>query len=147
MNNYLINSRSLLALRVAVSGIFLIAGINHLLFPEKVVDRLNNATMADFAMPLGSPEVLVLLSGIFMVIGGMALLLGFQTRLAAIGLILILLPITFTVQVGQWATSGPLFKNIAIVGGLTFFAINGSLCHCLDNHIKINSSKSKKTSS
>lgn len=144
MKNYMINSRSLLALRVAVSGIFLIAGTNHLLFPEKVVQRLNNATMADFAMVLGSPEILVLLTGVFMVIGGMALLLGFQTRLAAIGLILILLPITFTVQVGQWATSGPLFKNIAILGGLTFFAVNGALCNCLDNIVKINFSKSKK---
>ena len=82
MNNYLINSRSLLALRVAVSGIFLVAGANHLLFPEKVSNRLNNAAMADFAMTLGSPEVLVLLSGVFMVIGGISLLLGFQTRLS-----------------------------------------------------------------
>ena len=144
MNNYLINSRSLLALRVAVSGIFLVAGANHLLFPEKVSNRLNNAAMADFAMTLGSPEVLVLLSGVFMVIGGISLLLGFQTRLAAIGLILILLPITFTVQVGQWATSGPLFKNIAIIGGLTFFAINGSLCYSLDNSFKIKFYKTKK---
>lgn len=100
--------------------------------------------MADFAMALGSPEVLVLLSGVFMVIGGMALLLGFQTRLASIGLILILLPITFSVQVGQWATLGPLFKNIAILGVLTFFAVNGSLCHCLDNIVKIKFSKTKK---
>lgn len=99
--------------------------------------------MADFALVLGSPEALIVLSGVFMIIGGLALLIGFQTRLAAIGLILILLPITFTVQVGQWATSGPLFKNIAILGGLAFFAMNGSLCYCMDNIVKIKSLKAK----
>lgn len=144
MKNYLINSRSLLVLRVAVSGIFLVAGTNHLLFPDKVVDKLGNAAMADFALALGPPQMLVLWAGLFMVIGGMALLVGFQTRLAAIGLILILLPITFIVQVGQWATSGPLFKNIAILGGLIFFAVNGSLCYSLDNILQISFLKPKK---
>ncbi len=144
MKNYLVNSRSLVALRVAVSGIFLMAGINHLLLPEKVVDRLNQATLADLVLVMGSPEILVLLSGVFMVIGGVALLLGFQTRLAALGLILILVPITLTVQVGQWATSGPLFKNIAILGGLIFFVANGALCCSLDGILKINFFKSKK---
>jgi putative oxidoreductase len=137
MKNYTINSYTLLALRVAVSGIFLIAGTNHLLFPAKVVGKLGGASLADFAMALGPPEVLVFLSGVFMVIGGMALLTGFQTRLAAIGLILILLPITISVQVGQWATAGPLFKNIAILGGLIFFAVNGALCCSLDAIVKI----------
>jgi len=37
---------------------------------------------------------------------------------------LVLLPITLSVQVGQIETLGPLFKNIAIMGGLLFFIIN-----------------------
>lgn len=71
MHNYVINSRSLLILRVALSGIFLIAGTNHLIFPVKVAARLNNATMVDFALVLGSPEALIVLSGVFMIIGGL----------------------------------------------------------------------------
>jgi putative oxidoreductase len=144
MNNYLINSRSLVVLRVAISGIFLIAGLNHILFVDKVAARLKAAQMAEFILALGSPEPLIIVSGAFMLIGGTALLLGFKTRIAAVGLILILLPITFTVQVGQWATAGPLFKNIAILGGLIFFALNGSLCYCVDSMLK---SKSKNITS
>lgn len=55
-----------------------------------------------------------------MLIAGLAFILGFYTRYAAIILALVLLPITLSVQVGQIETLGPLFKNIAIMGGLLF---------------------------
>lgn len=133
MNHYSIHSRSLLILRASLSGIFLVAGINHLLFTENVTARL----LASGANSLIVPDVLapplVTLSGVFMLIWGIALLLGFRTRMAAFGLILILIPITLTVQVGQWATVGPLFKNIVILGGLIFFALNGSVCCSIDS--------------
>lgn len=76
---------------------------------------------------LGSPETAVILSGIVMLIAGIALLIGFKTRLAAIALIAVLITITLTIQIGQMATLGPLFKNIAILGGLIFISMNPKL--------------------
>lgn len=135
MRNYPVSGISLLMLRVMLSGIFFIAGINHLLFTSKIKDRLKQATYRDFAQFFGPPETLVTLSGIAMLLGGTALLFGFLTRWAATGLSLIVMAITITVQVGQWATAGPLFKNIAILGGLLFFALNGSVSYGLDQYL------------
>ena len=132
MHNCRVKGISFLLMRVLLSGIFFIAGINHLLFTEKITGRLAQATFREFAIFFGPPETLVMLSGMAMLIGGASLLMGFLTRWAAIGLILIVVPITITIQVGQWATAGPLFKNVAILGGLLFFALNGSVRYGLD---------------
>lgn len=59
-----------------------------------------------------------------MLIGGLAFLVGYKTKWAAMVLIAVLIPITLTIQVGQMNTIGPLFKNIAIMGGLLFFIMN-----------------------
>lgn len=130
-----IRAFSLLLMRVMLSGIFFIAGTNHLLLTDKIVGRLQNAALKEFALFLGPPDLLVVTAGIFMLIGGLALLSGFLTRWAAIGLLLIVVPITITIQIGQWATAGPLFKNIAMMGALLFFAINGSVRYGMDQFI------------
>lgn len=57
-------------------------------------------------------------------IAGFSLLVGYKTKWAAIVLAAVIIPITLTVQVGQIHTLGPLFKNIAILGGLLFFILN-----------------------
>jgi putative oxidoreductase len=76
---------------------------------------------------LGAPETAVILSGIVMLIAGISLLIGFKTQLVSIVLIAVLIPITLTIQVGQISTLGPLFKNVAILGGLLFFSINSNV--------------------
>ncbi|MDR9457709.1 MAG: DoxX family protein [Salegentibacter sp.] len=120
----LVNQRSVQIFRVMLSGIFLVASFNHLLNIEKTVNRMDQASFKGIAYFFGNPELLVILSGVTMLIAGFALLIGFKTRYAAIILALVLLPITLTVQVGQINTLGPLFKNIAIMGGLIFFIFN-----------------------
>jgi putative oxidoreductase len=50
-----------------------------------------------------------------MLIAGIALMLGFEPKYAAIILAMVLILITITVQIGQMSTIGPLFKNIAIL--------------------------------
>lgn len=123
-SNFLIHRSSIHILRVTMSGIFLVASISHLTNVEGTVARIENAPMKGFALFFGDPRTLVILSGIAMLIAGISFLIGYRTRWAAIVLIAILIPITLTIQVGQMSSLGPLFKNIAIFGGLLFFAIN-----------------------
>lgn len=111
-------------LRIFISGIFLVAGFNHIINTNKVIAHLERANFKGFAYFFGEPKTLIVLSGILMLSAGLAFLIGIYTRYSAIILALVLLPITLAVQVGQIETLGPLFKNIAIMGGLLFFIIN-----------------------
>ncbi|WP_026813950.1 DoxX family protein [Arenibacter certesii] len=119
-----IDRSSVQLLRIAVSGIFLVAGLNHLLQPDNVVGRIELASYKDFAYFFGDPTLLVVLSGIVMLLAGISFLIGYKTKWAALVLIATLIPITITIQIGQASTLGPLFKNIAIFGGLLFFVMN-----------------------
>lgn len=120
----LISRRSIRLLRILVSGIFLVAGSNHLLNIEKTAQRINQANFKGFANFFGEPQWLIILSGIVMLIAGFLFLIGYKTKWAAILLLAVLIPITLTIQLGQITTLGPLFKNIAILGGLLFFIVN-----------------------
>lgn len=120
----LISRRSIQVLRVLVSGIFLVAGFTHLLETEKTAKRIEQANFKGIAHLFGEPEWLIILSGIAMLAAGFLFLIGYKTKWAAIILMAVLIPITLTVQVGQITTLGPLFKNIAILGGLLFFILN-----------------------
>lgn len=120
----LVSKRSVMIFRIMLSGIFLVASLNHLLNVEKTLTKMDQGSLKSFAYFFGNPEYLIILSGIAMLIGGIALLIGFKERWAALILLAVLVPITITVQVGQMESLGPLFKNIAIMGGLLFFIIN-----------------------
>ena len=119
-----VSRRSVQVLRTMLSGIFLIASVNHLLNVEQTAKRINTASFKDFGYLFGDPEILVILSGIAMLVAGVVFLAGYQTRWAALVLLMVLIPITITIQMGQANTLGPLFKNIAIMGGLLFFIMN-----------------------
>ena len=122
-----VSYKSVVILRIMLSLIFIIASTNHFFNTEKTVSRIENSSMGFIGYILGTPETAVILSGIIMLVAGISLLLGFKTRIAATVLIAVLIPITLTVQVGQITTLGPLFKNVAILGGLLFFSINTNL--------------------
>ena len=119
-----VTRRSVQVFRMMLSGIFLVASFSHTIKVDKTVQRIEQARFKGIAYFFGEPKLLVIASGIAMFIAGFALLLGYQTRWAAIILMAVLIPITLTIQVGQITTLGPLFKNIAILGGLIFFIIN-----------------------
>lgn len=119
-----VNRRSIQLLRVLVSGIFLVAGFSHLLNTEKTAQRIEQASFKGLVVYFGDPQWLIILSGVIMLAAGFLFLIGYKTKWAALILIMVLIPITLTVQVGQMTTLGPLFKNIAILGGLLFFILN-----------------------
>lgn len=115
-----------------LSGIFIVAGANHLVLTDKIVDKLEAAPLSYLATMLAPPEALIVLAGIALLVGGFALLVGYRTNTAALLLIGLLIPITLTVQVGRVATLGPLFKNIGLMGALFYFATHGADSWSLD---------------
>ncbi|MGO3689700.1 MAG: DoxX family protein [Psychroflexus halocasei] len=119
-----VSKLSIVLLRMMLSLIFIVASLNHLLQLEKTVGRIESAKFGMIGNLMGPPEVAVIASGIIMLIAGLSLLIGFKTKLAAIALIIVLIPITLTIQIGQVSSLGPLFKNVAILGGLLVFALN-----------------------
>lgn len=124
MSRVAVSKRSIVVLRVMLSGIFLVAGINHVVVPEGVAKRLTASSMYKFFPSFISPEVLVVAVGVGLLIGGSLLLTNRFTRYAAMLLLVLLIPITISVQLQGLETVGPLFKNVAIAGGLLFFINN-----------------------
>jgi uncharacterized membrane protein YphA (DoxX/SURF4 family)/intracellular sulfur oxidation DsrE/DsrF family protein len=134
MENNPLQKISFLVLRVMGSLIFIMAGFNHLFQTAGATARLEKAPFAQLATWMAPAETLIILSGVGLLVGGFMLLAGFKTRIAAALLLAILIPITLTVQVGAEG-SGPLFKNIALIGLLLFFIVNGSLYYGLDQSL------------
>ena len=121
-----------LIFRVLFSLIFVIAGLGHFAERDLMLARLEEAPLGYLASFAGPPEVLMSLSGMALIVGGAALLLGFQARVAAGVLLLTLLPITLTTHLGNPGHVGPLFKNVVIIGGLMHFAIRGAGAYSMD---------------
>lgn len=115
--------------RMMLSGIFIVAGLNHLRVTEQTAARLEAAPLGHLATAVAEPRVLVLMASVPLIIGGVALLIGLYTRVAAAVLIAMIIPITLTVQIGDLSTLGPLFKNIGLTGALLYFATHG--CHSI----------------
>jgi putative oxidoreductase len=107
-----------LSFRVLTSLIFIVAGIGHLLNPDKPLARLHRSTIYGW-LPLPNLFVgLVVASGVIMLVGGICLIANFKVKQAAIALLAMLIPITLSVQLENLNDLGPFFKNVAITGSL-----------------------------
>jgi len=118
--------------RVLFSLIFVVAGAGHFFERDTMLARLDAAPLGHLASLFGPPEQLMLASGIVLVVGGVALAAGLVTRVAAVALFVTLIPITLTVHVGDPGHIGPLFKNVALLGGLVHFAVRGPGAAAID---------------
>ncbi len=106
-----------LIFRVSVSLIFIIGGLGHFGQHQMMLDRMAESPWRNIVESIGDPSILLWLSGAVFVIFGIALALGIATRFSALIILLTLIPITFFTHVAPGHT-GPLFKNIAIMGAL-----------------------------
>ena len=107
-------------LRVFTSLIFIYASTNHFFQHDKIFGKISKTTAYQLLQSESLFKAAILISGIGMFIGGVALLAGYKNRLAAIVLLIMLIPITLTVQLDNFSELGPFFKNVAIVGSLLF---------------------------
>jgi putative oxidoreductase len=107
-------------LRVFTSLIFIYASTNHFFQSDKIFGKVSKTAAYQFMQSKSLFEACILLSGITMFVGGIALLAGYKNKLAAIVLLIMLIPITLTVQLDNFSDLGPFFKNVAIAGSLLF---------------------------
>jgi len=120
-----------LLFRVLFSLIFIVGGLGHFGEHEWMLSRLEASPWLDYVMMIGSPSVLLWLSGAVMIGAGFALLLGVFTRLSALVLFMTLVPITIVVHIAPGHV-GPFLKNVAILGGLIHFYARGAGSFSID---------------
>ena len=116
---------ALLAGRQLFSVIFIIASAGH--FSPRTIEAA-----AAHGVPL--PGLLVPLSGIIALVGGLSVLLGFQTRLGAWLLVIFLVPVTVMMH-NFWSALDPMtlqiekamfLKNVTMLGGALVISYFGA---------------------
>jgi putative oxidoreductase len=118
--------------RILLSVIFVVSGLG------KIADWSHTAAyMTSQGMP--AVPVFLTLAILIELVGGLALMFGWHTRIAALVLFLYLVPVTLTFH-SFWALAGPerqlqmtnFLKNLAIMGGLLEFCAVGAYAMSLD---------------
>jgi putative oxidoreductase len=116
---------AVLAGRQLFSIIFIVASAGH--FSPDAIE-----SAARHGVPL--PDLLVPVSGVIALVGGLSVLLGFQTRIGAWLLVLFLVPVTAMMH-NFWTSSDPLthqieramfLKNVTMLGGALVISYFGA---------------------
>ena len=124
--NYMITGIAAPLGRLCLSAIFIMSGINKVLHWSQSADQMRSEGM------VGVPLFLAL--AILVEIGaGLAILIGWKTRLAAFLLVIFLIPVTLIFH-DFWRYHGPaqmqqmihFMKNLAILGGLLGIIAHGA---------------------
>ena len=114
------NSVLLLLARILLAAIFILAGLNKFGSIEGTAGYI-----ASVGLPAGT--LLAWLTAIFEVVAGIAILVGFQTRLAAWALaaFCVLSAALFHNQLGDQTQFIMFMKNLAIAGGFLALSVSG----------------------
>lgn len=126
-----------LAFRVLFSIIFVVAAVGHLVRPETFVARLLQSPVGRLVADVAPAGVLVTATGVVLLVAGVGLAIGYRTRLAALALIAVLIPITVSTHIGTGGDPGPLLKNVALLGGLIHFAAGCSAHRLRREHCEL----------
>jgi putative oxidoreductase len=121
--------------RLLFSLVFLISGLT-----------LFSAADIGYAASQGLPlaGVLVPVSGVLSILGGLSILIGYKTRIGAAMIIVFLVPVTLVFH-HFWTVTDPVtrsiqmvdfMKNISILGGALMILIHGPGEYSLDSRAK-----------
>jgi putative oxidoreductase len=114
-----------LAGRILMSSIFLLSGVSKVMGYSGMV-----AYATAKGLPMAGAGIAI--AAVIEILGGLALLTGFQTRIVSWIIFLYLIPVSFTFH-NFWAMQGMermdnqihFLKNLAIMGGLLILAAHG----------------------
>jgi putative oxidoreductase len=118
--------------RILFALIFVTSGFGH--FKQESISHAQShgVPMAGFLVPA---------SGILAIISGLLIMIGYQTRFAAWGIVLFLVPITLTMH-NFWTIEDPMqqmtqkimfMKNVSMLGGALLIAYFGAGPLSIDN--------------
>lgn len=107
-----------LAARICLCLIFLKAGISHIFGYGSTVEM-----MAGKGLPI--PNILLIFTIAFQLLGGLSLLLGYKVKIGSLLLIAFLIPATLAFHNPVSDINGFL-KNIGLIGGLLMVIYTGS---------------------
>jgi putative oxidoreductase len=133
-----------LAGRQLFSIIFIVASARH--FSPSTIGYA-----AQHGVPM--PGLLVPLSGIIALAGGLSVLLGYQTRLGALLLVIFLVPVTLVMH-NFWAASDPVvfqvekgmfLRNVTMLGGALLISYFGAGPLSLDAFLNVSRGSSSET--
>ena len=110
-----------LAARICLCSIFIKAGIGKILGYSSTVEM-----MANKGLPI--PDILLLFTIAFQLLGGLSLLLGYKVKVGSILLILFLIPATlvFHNPLVDPNEINSFLKNISLIGGLLMVIYAGA---------------------
>ena len=125
MNQSIVNAGTQLTGRLLMSSIFIIAGINKM---------AGYAGTQGYMESMGVPGELLPLVILLEIGGGLAVLLGWQTRIAAFLLagFSVLSALVFHAGFGDQMQSILFMKNVAMAGGLLFLVAGGMHAWSID---------------
>jgi putative oxidoreductase len=114
--------------RIFYSCLFIMSGFGHLTIQKKLLTGFVKSKS------LPAPELLVLISGLVELVGGILIVLGYRAEWGAWLIVLFLVPVTFTMH-NFWTVKDPqarmtemanFEKNMALMGAALLIAYFGS---------------------